>query len=628
MHVQLSDLPWLPAPPGDFRERVKRLREQAVAPRTVARFLSGFRLNGGQLHALAKPVESLADNEPGAIRLGVLSNSNTDLICPALSVSALRHGVWLRTVRTAFDQVASEALDINSRINRAKCQYVLLAVDHRGLPFEAAPGNEERARASVAAALKFVDSLRQGLRRAAGCTVIFQTTPQVTGALFGSLERCIPGTMQWLIDHYNAGLRSLAFGSSDLLLDIAALAESIGLARWHDAGQWALGKFAFAHEALPIYADHVGRLIGAASGKSRKCLVLDLDNTLWGGVIGDDGLEGITLGNGSAVGEAFLLTQQTALTLRERGIVLAVSSKNDDEVARSAFRSHPEMLLKERHIAVFQANWKDKASNLRAIAEHLKFGLDALVLLDDNPAEREQVRVALPEVAVPEMPDDPALHGATLLAGGYFESVSFTEEDGHRADQYEMNAARAELKATSPNLSEYLRSLEMRLTCRSFDSLNRGRITQLINKSNQFNLTTRRYSEAEVAALEKSPRAWTAQLRLTDRFGDNGIIGVVICLIEVSGWVVDTWLMSCRVLNRQVEQATLNYIVSQASARNAERIIGLYRPTERNGIVKDHYSKLGFQSASSSSTCSRWELETQSYRPIDVPIQILGEESL
>jgi FkbH-like protein len=621
--VQLVATPWLADPPADFRHQVHGLLHPLKDNRNLARHLSGFRLSGNQLHTLASPIEHLAATVPDAIRLGVLSNFTTDLIRPALSVAALRHGVWLRTIGTAFNQIASEALDPNSQLNRAQCQYILLAVDHHGLPLIPTPGNLDRARESVATALGFVSAICKGLHKAAQCVVLVQTVPQVPQSFFGNAERNIPGTLQWLIDHYNADLRSVLTSSSDLLVDTASLAESVGLASWHDHGQWTLGKFPFSQHIVPLYADHIGRLVAAARGRTRKCLVLDLDNTLWGGVIGDDGIEGIVLGNGSPTGEAFLLTQQVALALRERGIVLAVSSKNDDLVARTVFRSHPEMLLKEHHITVFQANWNDKASNLKAIAETLNFGLDALVLLDDNPAERAQVRLALPEVAVPEIPEDPALHGTTLLAAGYFESISFTNDDRERAERYHLNAARAELRPSATDLGAYLRSLEMKLICKPFDHLDRARITQLINKSNQFNLTTRRYTEAQVAALEESAVTWTAQMRLIDRFGDNGIVAIVICNKEGARWLIDTWLMSCRVLNRQVEQATLGYIVSHARAQKVDTIIGQYLATERNSMVKDHYAKLNFSPLIQDSSSSRWQLNLESYTPPVVPIEIV-----
>ena len=235
----------------------------------------------------------------------------------------------------------------------------------------------------------------------------------------------------------------MVLGSGDVLLDVAGLAETVGLADWHDPQLGIWRNFPFSDELIPLYADHVARMVAAIRGKSRKVLILDLDNTVWGGVIGDDGLEGIQIAQGDARGEAHLAVQRLALDLRQRGIVLAVSSKNTDEVAREPFEKHPEMLLKLDHIAVFQANWNDKATNIQAIAEELSLGLDSMVFLDDNPAERGLVRKLLPQVAVPELPEDPAYYARTLAAGGYFEAVAFAAEDLKRAGFYQDNAKRA-----------------------------------------------------------------------------------------------------------------------------------------------------------------------------------------
>ncbi len=249
-------------------------------------------------------------------------------------------------------------------------------------------------------------------------------------------------------------------------------------------------------------------------GKSRRVLVLDLDNTIWGGVIGDDGLEGIQCAEGDPRGEAHRSLQRYALELRDRGILLAVCSKNSDDVARRPFRDHPEMLLREEHIAVFQANWNDKATNLKAIAEELSLGLDSLVLVDDDPNERHLVRQFLPSVAVPELPADPALFARALSAAGYFESVAYSKEDSQRARSYQENAHRLDLQKTSLDLDGYLASLKMEITFQPFDAAGRQRIVQLINKSNQYNLTTKRYTEADVLAAESDPDRFTLQARL------------------------------------------------------------------------------------------------------------------
>jgi len=344
----------------------------------------------------------------------------------------------------------------------------------------------------------------------------------------------------------------------------------------------------------------VARLLAALRGHSRKCLVLDLDNTVWGGVIGDDGLEGIKLAQGDATGEAHLALQEMALTLRQRGIVLAVSSKNEEAAARAPFQKHPEMLLKEDHFAVFQANWQDKATNIKAIAEELCLGLDAMVLVDDNPMERDLVRRMLPQVAVPELPEDPALYARTLAAAGYFESIAFSAEDRERAEMYQSNARRVTLQKQAGDLDSYLASLEMEIVFAPFDRAGRARISQLINKSNQFNLTTRRYSEADVAAAEADSDLFTLQVRLVDRFGDNGMISVIICRPDAGGndrrrtWQIDTWLMSCRVLGRKVEQMVLREILMRAREEGIDTLIGVYRPSEKNAMVRDHYAKLGF----------------------------------
>ncbi|MEO8132701.1 MAG: HAD-IIIC family phosphatase [Betaproteobacteria bacterium] len=619
-----SNLPWLPAAPDDFRLRVRALAEPGAGASIRAQRSAAHRLDLNQLHTLGRALPGIIAREQiKPVRLGVLSNGTTDLILPAFAVSALRHGVWLECVGTAFDQAAQQALDPLSDINRAGCDFVLLALDHRGLSLVPAPGDPQRAVSTVDHALQHLDAMRRGLRDASGCSVIVQTIPQVPTALFGSLERSVPGTTQWMIDRFNGELRTAVAGSPDLILDVAALAETVGLAQWHDPVQWTLGKFPCAHQLVPLYAEWLGRLVAAARGKSRKCLVLDLDNTLWGGVIGDDGLDGIVLGNGSPAGEAFVSVQQAALALRDRGVILAVSSKNDDDVARGPFRSHPEMLLKEEHVAVFQANWRDKAANLKAIAETLNIGVDSLVLLDDNPAERAQVRDALPEVAVPELPEDPAFFAQILLAAGYFESTRFTVEDTQRAAQYQANAARAELLGAATDLGSYLRSLQMKAVVGRFDSVARGRITQLINKTNQFNLNTRRYTESQVTAFEESAGGLTLQIRLLDKFGDNGIVAIVICIPDGKNWFIDTWLMSCRVLNRKLEETTLNCIVAAARRSGVEALIGQYLRTERNDMVKDHYQRLGFERLDDQADGSRWRLEVAGFTAASVPIEIV-----
>jgi FkbH-like protein len=606
---------WLPAPPENVRARCRELL-QTPAPGRAVRALAGYALEENQLRRLADAIAairrdgtSLAPLTP--FKLGVVGNTTLEPLVPALVATAARYGIDLEVVSAEFGQTVQEALSAESTVNRARPDAVLIALDYRGLPLSPGPHTAQTAAASVDEAIALVGTLRRSFRAHGGALSIVQTVAPAPEALFGSFDRAVPGTLRNLAAAFNAALVESVRDGDDVVFDVAALAETVGLARWHSPTQWNVAKLAFDASLLPLYADHVCRLLAAMRGKSRRCLILDLDNTLWGGVIGDDGLEGIVVGQGDATGEAYLSVQRAALALRERGVVLAVSSKNDDAVARAVFAGHPEMLLREDHIAVFQANWIDKATNIASIAHELSLGLDAMVFLDDNPVERGLIRAALPDVAVPELPDDPGLYARTLAAAGYFESISYSDEDGKRADFYRDNARRVALKAQVGDLEGYLASLNMLIGFRPFDATGRSRIAQLINKSNQFNLTTRRYSEQDVAAFEAGESAFTLQVRLVDAFGDNGMISVVICRAAGDAWEIDTWLMSCRVLGRRVEQMVLREILAHARAKGAARLIGVYRPTERNAMVADHYGKLGFRLIGEDAAgVTTWELST------------------
>jgi FkbH-like protein len=626
-----AELQWLPRATPEFSQRLKALGNSIGPVGRELQVLASHALDLNQLTKLAKAIGKARAEDKSLdplvpFRLAVLSNSTLDLIVPALVASAARHGIVLEVIQPSYDQVAQEALTPESKVNSAKPDAVLLALDYRALPLKLTLGDAEASSATVQGVIGYLQVLRNGIKANSNAVCIFQTFAPPVETLFGSLDRALPGTMRSLIDHINRELAAFVLGSGDALLDLAGLAETVGLGDWHNTQLWNMAKFSFSHELIPLYADHVGRTIAALRGKSRKALILDLDNTLWGGVIGDDGLEGIKVAQGDATGEAHLAVQRLALELRQRGIVLAVSSKNTDEVARLPFEKHPEMLLKLDHIAVFQANWNDKASNIQAIAEELSLGLDAMVFLDDNPVERGLVRKLLPQVAVPELPDEAAYYARTLTAAGYFEAVAFAPEDLKRAGFYQDNAKRTELQKQVCGVDAYLASLDMTISFQPFDSTGRARIVQLINKSNQYNLTTRRYTDPEVAEAEYDPQVFTMQVRLADIFGDNGMISVVICRPGAVGvWEIDTWLMSCRVLGRKVEHMVLREILGHARAAGVEKLSGVYLPTDRNKLVIDHYAKLGFSKvAEQASDMTRWELTVEGAEPEIAPMKVVS----
>jgi FkbH-like protein len=499
---------------------------------------------------------------------------------------------------------------------------VLLASDNRMLKLSSPLGDEAAATQMVEGALARISRIAEVASAATGRPVILQTLAGDPDAISFNMDLGLPGSPRFLTDEFNRRLVQRARQDSRLVLDVNALASLVGHSAWSAGRYWYAAKYPFATNMVPLYADNFMRIIAAQMGRSRRVLVLDLDNTLWGGIVGDDGIEGLALGSGSPLGEAHSALQRMALSLKERGIILCISSKNDEAIALDAFRNHPEMILKEDDIVAFRINWEDKAANIKAIADAIDLGLDSFVFLDDNPAERKRVRDALPSVAVPELPEDPSEWLSVFQAAGYFEQAGFSKEDQLRAGFYKANALRAAQLERIGDHDEYLRSLGMTLSIAPFDGAGRKRIAQLISKSNQFNLTTRRYSEAEIAAMQSNSEVFTIQARLEDIFGDNGMISAVICRQTGRCWEVDTWIMSCRVLGRRVEETLLQYLVEQARSRGITEIIGRYIPTAKNGLVRDHFSRLGFVQTASQNGETSWQLAIAGYGDKNLPLKV------
>jgi len=627
-----ATMSWLEEPQSDFRARCKLLAGKAAISLTDLRALCRLRLDLNQLSSLARVIRGRKGQISGidaasSFRLTILGNYTTHYLSDALVATGPRHGVLIDVTETPYDQLAQEVFNGGSTLRHSNPDAVLLAIDHRPLGIVENLVDPENARSIVARTVDLLRSLVEQIRSTMAVPCILQTLPQPNGGWTGSFDALYPGSVRSQVAAINQSIRDLCIETRSPLLDIEFLAASIGLARWHDANLWQSSKVAQSLDFVPHLAEHLAKVIAALRGKSGKCLVLDLDNTIWGGVIGDDGMEGIQLANGSPVGEAFRAVQTYALACRSRGIVLAVCSKNEEANAREPFRTHPDMLLREDHIAVFIANWIDKASNLRAIAETLTIGIDALVFVDDNPAERARIRQMLPDVAVPELPEDPAYYAETLAAASYFEALTISEDDRRRADFYRNNAMRSAEMRKLGSIDEYLASLDMECTLLPFDEVGRARISQLINKSNQFNLTTKRYTEVQVAEIEHDPSSFHLQVRLVDRFGDNGMISVVIFKKAGPEWHCDTWLMSCRVLGRRVEETILQTVVAQARAEGAEALVGRYIPSAKNAMVAEHFGKLGFSlTERQPDGGSLWRLALAEYQDRSLPMRIVSAD--
>jgi FkbH-like protein len=389
---------------------------------------------------------------------------------------------------------------------------------------------------------------------------------------------------------------NLASHNSNLFIcDVASLQNNLGRDMLFNSSIYINTEMVFSLDVIPHIVSRIIDIICVIQGKVKKCLILDLDNTLWGGIIGDDGNENIQLGYSLGIGKAFTEFQQWIKKLKNRGIILAVCSKNDEEIAKIPFIKHPEMILKMDDIAVFLANWENKVDNIRQIQSVLNISFDSMVFLDDSPAERAIVRENIPEITVPELPKDPADYLEYLYSLNLFETISYSIADTERTKQYQVDAQRISSKKVFTNETDFLKSLDMVCEIKGFDTFNIPRVAQLSQRSNQFNLRTIRYTEADIERLSKDKHYQNFSFILSDKFGNNGLVCVVILeKKDMKTLFLDTWFMSCRVLKRGMEQFTLNTIVNYAQAKGFRQITGEYIATPKNGMVKDHYQNLGF----------------------------------
>jgi len=367
-------------------------------------------------------------------------------------------------------------------------------------------------------------------------------------------------------------------------------------------------------DVLPFVASRVMDIVSAVKGQFKKCLILDLDNTVWGGVIGDDGMEGIQLGHGLGIGKMYTEFQMWVKKLKQRGIIICVASKNNEDTAKEPFEKHPDMVLKLDDIAVFQANWETKVDNIRTIQSILNIGFDSMVFLDDNPFERNMVRENIPGITVPELPEYPEDYLEYLYSLNLFETASYSNLDKDRTKQYQVEAQRVSLSKTFTNEADFLKSLNMVSVVSGFTKFNTPRVAQLSQRSNQFNLRTVRYTDADIEALANDPKVIDLSFTLEDKFGDNGLIAVIIMKpLDKETLFVDTWFMSCRVLKRGMENFTLNTMVEKAKAAGYKKIIGEYLPTPKNKMVENHYTGLGFTKIEGTET-AQYELKVGEYQ--------------
>lgn len=526
------------------------------------------------------------------VRIALLGDSATQFLATALKGLGRLRGYAVDLFEAEYNQVERQVMDPSSELYAFNPEItVVFQSAHKLLVRygESAPA----AKAALADdRLAFVDTLCKSVPG----KIICYNYPEIDDAVFGSFANEVTSSFTYQLRKLNFELMNMAAANPDLYIcDIAAIQNRIGRVAMFQSSVYVSTEMVLSVDALPLVAARTWDIIDAMKGRVRKCLILDLDNTLWGGVIGDDGLENIQLGHGLGIGKAFTEFQLWIKKLKERGIILAVCSKNTESVAKEPFEKHPDMVLRLDDIAVFIANWETKVDNIRTIQSILNIGFDSMVFLDDNPFERNMVREAIPDICIPELPEDPGDYLEFLYGENLFETVSYSAGDKDRTKQYQIEAQRVEQRKTFANEADFLKSLDMVSKVEGFTPFNTPRVAQLSQRSNQFNLRTVRYTDGDIARMEEDDAYKCFSFTLEDKFGDNGLICVVILKKEDKETLfIDTWFMSCRVLKRGMENFTLNTLVEYARTNGFKRIVGEYIPTAKNAMVEGHYPGLGF----------------------------------
>lgn len=576
-------------------------------------------LNYFQLATKAKKTDFSRCRE--TVRLALAGDTATQHLASVLKVLMADQAIKLEVLETPFDALELQVYNANSDLYQCSPDVIAILNVTQALRTRyyqrKGSGTEFLEKESTR-----IVGIWDAIRAHTTAAVVQSNFSLPVERIFGNYDHKVPDSLHAVVCELNARIAQHARERSQVFLnDVEAVASFVGRRSFFDNRFWNMYKLFCALEHLPLVAENIADIVLSIRGHAVKCVVLDLDNTLWGGVIGDDGVEGIQL-SAHGDGETFFEFQCFLLELQRRGILLAVCSKNNLETAWKPFREHPEMVLRPEHISVFMANWEDKAENIRRIREKLNIGFDSMVFLDDNPFERNLVRTLLPAVIVPELSEDPADYVRSLAELNLFETSSFSAEDARRTELYKQRSDQEEAASSFASVEEYLQSLNMEITVGRFETKKIPRIAQLFQRSNQFNLTTKRRGEAECEELSRNANCYPLYAELRDRLTNHGLISLVVAWQRERELFLSDWLMSCRVLTRGVEQFLMNHIVDYAIAVGCDIITAEYRPTAKNGMVEKFYEQLGFQCAGATGDgCTAWRLEVARYEPKPVFIR-------
>lgn len=542
------------------------------------------------------------------IKVALLGDTATQFLNVALKGTAIDEGFDLEVFEADFGQISRQILDPTSEYYEFNADYtIIFESSHKLLSQYYKSYNSQLNFAQDK--INYIEELYTTIQNRTKSKVIYCNFAGIDNQVFGNFSNKVESSFVFQQNKLNYLLSELAVKKNNLFIaDLLSIQNKWGRNFMFPPNIYVNTEMVLSLDVLPIVSHHIVSILSSVEGKFKKCLILDLDNTTWGGIIGDDGLEKIQIGS-LGIGKAFTELQYWAKALQKRGVILAVCSKNDEDKAKEPFEKHPDMVLKLDDIAVFVANWENKADNIRKIQSILNIGFDSMVFLDDNPFERNIVRENLPDVCVPELPEDPAEYLEYLYGLNLFETASFSENDAERTKQYQVEAERAIALDSFTNVEDFLKSMNMVSDVQKFNNFSKPRVSQLTQRSNQFNLRTVRYTEQDVEILMNSVDHHTISFTLVDKYGDNGLICVIVLeKKDEETLFIETWLMSCRVLKRGMEEFTLNTIVETAKKNGFKYVVGEYLPTAKNQMVKDHYERLGF-----AEKDGKWFLNTEEY---------------
>ena len=529
-------------------------------------------------------------------KIAILGNCSTQHLSTALKGYGYKEGYNLDIFDADYNQIDAQVMDDNSELYNHAPNSVLIYMSTEKL-FENFCQLELQNRNNFAEnILNQIETYWNTINSKLKTNIMQFNFVEIDDKIFGNYSNKVSNSFIYQIRKLNYLLMELVEKTKNaFLIDLSSIQNLYGRKELHDEKLYYIAKMPISTNLLPEVAKQVVDIIKALNGKIKKCVVLDLDNTLWGGVIGDDGLKSIQIGE-LGLGHAFSEFQMWLKELKNRGIILTVCSKNNEDIAKEPFEKHPEMVLRLEDISMFVANWQDKASNIKHIQETINIGMDSLVFIDDNPFERNLVKELIPDITVPDLPEDPAMYLSYLKSLNLFETASYSENDKDRTKQYQAEVGRATMQNSFEDFNDYLKSLQMVATAHEFNEFEIPRISQLTQRSNQFNLRTIRYTEAEIEEILKNDKYLTLSFSLKDKFGDYGLISVVIMeKKDKETLFLDTWLMSCRVLKRGMEELIINTIIETAKKKGFKKVVGEYIKTPKNAMVEKIYSNLGFK---------------------------------